>query len=87
MHISRRELGALVAAAALTFRTGRAAASDPSVFVTGMDLPATLDPAQTLDVQATQRSLNAYHNLYRYEGNPAKIERGWRPITPFRPTA
>jgi peptide/nickel transport system substrate-binding protein len=73
MRISRREFGALTAAA-VAFRAQRAAASDPSVFVTGMDLPATLDPAQTLDVQATQWALNAYDNLYRYEGNPAKME-------------
>ncbi len=73
MHLSRREFGAL-AAAALAFRSRRAVASDPSVFVTGMDLPATLDPAQTLDVQATQWALNAYDNLYRYEGNPAKMQ-------------
>ncbi|HVH81548.1 MAG TPA: ABC transporter substrate-binding protein [Stellaceae bacterium] len=72
MHLSRREFGAL-AAAALAFRAQRAHASDPTVFVTGMDLPATLDPAQTLDVQATQWALNAYDNLYRYEGNPAKL--------------
>jgi peptide/nickel transport system substrate-binding protein len=72
MHISRREFGAL-AAAALAFRAQRAAASDPTVFVTGMDLPATLDPAQTLDVQATQWGLNVYDNLYRYEGNPAQL--------------
>jgi len=72
MHISRREFGAL-AAAALAFKAQRAIASDPTVFVTGMDLPATLDPAQTLDVQATQWALNAYDNLYRYEGNPAQL--------------
>jgi peptide/nickel transport system substrate-binding protein len=73
MHISRRELGAL-AAAALVFRAQRAAASNPTVFVNGMDLPATLDPAQTLDVQATQWALNGYDNLYRYEGNPATLQ-------------
>ena len=65
MHISRREFGAL-AAAGLAFRARSAAASDPSVFVTGMDLPANLDPAQILDVQSTQWGLNAYDNLYRY---------------------
>jgi peptide/nickel transport system substrate-binding protein len=73
MHVSRREFGAL-AAAALAFRARRAAASDPSVFVTGMDLPANLDPAQILDVQSTQWGLNVYDNLYRYEGNPAKMQ-------------
>ena len=50
------------------------AATDPSVFVTGMDLPANLDPAQILDVQSTQMGLNVYDNLYRYEDNPAKIQ-------------
>jgi peptide/nickel transport system substrate-binding protein len=75
MHISRREFGVL-AAAALAFRdhSASAAASDPSVFVTGMDLPANLDPAQILDVQSTQLALNVYDNLYRYEGNPAKMQ-------------
>jgi peptide/nickel transport system substrate-binding protein len=72
MHISRREFGAL-AAAALAFRAQRAAAADPTVFVTGMDLPGNLDPAQILDVQSTQLGLNVYDNLYRYEGNPAKM--------------
>jgi hypothetical protein len=76
MSLSRREFGALAASAAVLFAAGRAAASDPSVFVTGMDLPATLDPAQTLDVQATQWALNAYDNLYRYEDNPAEM-RPW----------
>src|SRR5580692_2579430 len=75
MNISRREFGAL-AATALAFRATCAAASDPSVFVTGMDLPANLDPAQILDVQSTQWGLNAYDNLYRYEGNPAEM-RPW----------
>src|ERR1700722_14400605 len=73
MHISRREFGAL-AAAALAFRAVRAEAADPTVFVTGMDLPANLDPAQILDVQSTQLGLNVYDNLYRYEGNPAKMQ-------------
>jgi peptide/nickel transport system substrate-binding protein len=73
MHISRREFG-MLAGAAMAFRARRAAASDPSVFVTGMDLPANLDPAQILDVQSTQLALNAYDNLYRYEGNPAKMQ-------------
>jgi peptide/nickel transport system substrate-binding protein len=73
MHLSRREFGALAAGAALAFRA-RPAAADPTVFVTGMDLPATLDPGQTLDVQATQWALNVYDNLYRYEGNPAEMK-------------
>ena len=64
MHISRREFGAL-ATAALAFRAARAEAADPTVFVTGMDLPGNLDPAQILDVQSTQWSLNVYDNLYR----------------------
>jgi peptide/nickel transport system substrate-binding protein len=72
MRISRREIGAL-AAAALVFRGQRAAAADPTTFLNGMDLPATLDPAQTLDVQAVQWALNGYDNLYRYEGNPAML--------------
>ena len=54
MQLSRREFAAWAASAALAFRVGRAAAADPSVFVSWMDIPATLDPAQTLDLQATQ---------------------------------
>src|SRR5580658_748058 len=74
MHLSRREFG-VFAAAVLAFRAQSAgAASDPSVFVTGMDLPANLDPGQILDVQSTQLALNAYDNLYRYEGNPAQMQ-------------
>ena len=73
MQISRREFGAL-AAAALAFRAQSAAAAEDGVFVAGQDLPANLDPAQVLDVQATQYALNAYDNLYRYEGNPAKMQ-------------
>jgi peptide/nickel transport system substrate-binding protein len=73
MSISRREFGALTAAA-LAFRAARAEASDPTVFVTGMDLPANLDPAQILDVQSTQWGLNVYDNLYRYQGNPAEFK-------------
>jgi peptide/nickel transport system substrate-binding protein len=73
MQLSRREFGVL-AAAAVAFRARRASASDPTTFVTGMDLPANLDPAQILDVQSTQWGLNVYDNLYRYEGNPAKME-------------
>jgi peptide/nickel transport system substrate-binding protein len=74
MSISRREFGALAASAALMLNARHGAASDPGVFISGGDLPATLDPAQTLDVQATQWALNVYDNLYRYEGNPAKME-------------
>src|SRR3977135_4331424 len=73
MQISRREFGAL-AAAALAFRGQAAAAVEAGVFVAGQDLPANLDPAQVLDVQATQYALNAYDNLYRYESNPAKMQ-------------
>lgn len=73
MNISRREFGAL-AAAALAFQAAHAEAAEPTVFVTGMDLPANLDPAQILDVQSTQWGLNVYDNLYRYEGNPAEFK-------------
>jgi peptide/nickel transport system substrate-binding protein len=73
MHISRREFGAL-AGAALAFRARVASAGEAGVFVAGQDIPATLDPAQTLDVQATQWALNVYDNLYRYEGNPATMQ-------------
>ncbi|HXO91848.1 MAG TPA: ABC transporter substrate-binding protein [Stellaceae bacterium] len=75
IKISRREFGAL-ASAALLFRTQRAVAGEPGVFVFGQDLPANLDPHQIQDLGMTQYALNTYDNLYRYEDNPPKM-RPW----------
>ncbi len=51
-------------------------AAQPGVLVTGDNLPANLDPHQIFDVPMQFFSLNAYDNLYRYEGNPPEI-RPW----------
>src|SRR4051812_31722142 len=49
-------------------------AAQPGVLVTGDNLPANLDPHQIFDVPMQLFSLNAYDNLYRYEGNPPEIK-------------
>ena len=49
-------------------------AAQPGVLVTGDNLPANLDPHQIFDVPMQLYSLNAYDNLYRYEGNPPELK-------------
>src|SRR5215469_1024026 len=51
-----------------------ARASQPGVLATGDNLPANLDPHQIFDVPMQFYSLNAYDNLYRYEGNPPQLK-------------
>jgi peptide/nickel transport system substrate-binding protein len=51
-----------------------ASAATPGVLVTGDNLPANVDPHQIFDVPMQFYSLNTYDNLYRYEGNPPKLE-------------
>ncbi len=51
-----------------------ARATQPGVLVTGDNLPANLDPHQIFDVPMMLYSLNAYDNLYRYEGNPPELK-------------
>jgi peptide/nickel transport system substrate-binding protein len=51
-----------------------ARASQPGVLTTGDNLPANLDPHQIFDVPMQFYSLNAYDNLYRYEGNPPQLK-------------
>ncbi len=48
--------------------------SKPGVLVAGDNLPANVDPHQIFDVPMQVFSLNAYDNLYRYQGNPPKLE-------------
>lgn len=62
---------AIVAAAVVIAPQGRAA--QPGVLVTGENMPMNLDPHQVFDVPMQVYSLNAYDNLYRYEGNPPEI--------------
>ena len=49
-------------------------AAAPGVLVSGDNLPANLDPHQIFDVPMQLYSLNTYDNLYRYQGNPPKLE-------------
>src|ERR1700719_1969104 len=49
-------------------------AATPGVLVTGDNLPTNLDPHQIFDVPMQFYSLNAYDNLYRYEGNPPELK-------------
>ena len=73
MSLSRMIAGAaMLAAALLVAPQGRAA--QPGVLVTGDNLPANLDPHQIFDVPMMLYSLNAYDNLYRYQGNPPELK-------------
>src|SRR3981189_960030 len=56
---------------AVAFPAARAADSSP--FVSGFGLPLNLDPHQVYDVPMQSMMLNAYDNLYRYQGDPPKI--------------
>src|SRR5499426_3807150 len=71
----RRSLSTLAVLAALIAVTPPAAeAGPPGVLVTGDNLPANVDPHQIFDVPMQFYSLNTYDNLYRYQGNPPKLE-------------
>ncbi len=66
-------VGALAAGAVPALRSTPAHAADASTFVSGFGLPVNLDPHQVYDVPMQSMMLNAYDNLYRYEGDPPKI--------------
>src|SRR6516225_11229814 len=68
-----RIIGAAFVAALLVIAPN-APATQPGVLVTGDNLPANLDPHQIFDVPMQLYSLNAYDNLYRYEGNPPQLK-------------
>lgn len=70
---TRRQLGALAAGSVVIASLGKAQAAEANSFVTAMDLPMNLDPHQVFDVPMQGLMLNAYDNLYRYEGDPPKI--------------
>jgi peptide/nickel transport system substrate-binding protein len=72
-RITRRQIGSLAAGAfvAGTLRSARAA--DATTFASGFGLPINLDPHQIFDVPMQAVMLNAYDNLYRYQGDPPKI--------------
>ena len=70
----RRTLGGLAAGALAAGALPRtASAADTTTFVSGTQLPANLDPHQVYDVPMQGLMLNAYDNLYRYQGDPPKI--------------
>ena len=73
MSTWRRVFG-LAALAALVAVAPPAMAGPPGVLVTGDNLPANVDPHQIFDVPMQFYSLNTYDNLYRYQGNPPKLE-------------
>ena len=77
--LRRRQIGTLAAGAACRRRLAGAArsvrqAADASTFVSGFGLPVNLDPHQVYDVPMQSMMLNAYDNLYRYEGDPPKMQ-------------
>jgi peptide/nickel transport system substrate-binding protein len=73
MSTWRRVFG-LAALAAVMAVVPPAVAGAPGVLVTGDNLPANVDPHQIFDVPMQFYSLNTYDNLYRYQGNPPKLE-------------
>ncbi len=76
--LRRRQIGTLAAGAVAVgalpaVRIPSASAADASTFVSGFGLPLNLDPHQVYDVPMQSMMLNAYDNLYRYQGDPPKI--------------
>src|SRR5437588_3397071 len=65
---------AAAAFAVLSATATQTRAAQPGVLVTGYNLPTNLDPHQIFDVPMQLYSLNAYDNLYRYEGNPPQLK-------------
>ena len=63
-----------MALAAWLLMASSADAGPPGVLVSGDNLPANVDPHQIFDVPMQLFSLNTYDNLYRYQGNPPKLE-------------
>lgn len=71
--LTRRGFGALTTGALLSSGLRVAQAAAPDTFVTAFGLPMNLDPHQVFDVPMQALMLNAYDNLYRYEGDPPQI--------------
>ena len=72
--LRRRQVGGLAVGALAAGALPKAAfAADPTTFVSGNALPGNLDPHQVYDVPMQGLMLNAYDNLYRYQGDPPKI--------------
>src|SRR5229473_2916119 len=71
--LGRRQLGGLAAGALAAGALPTAWAADTGTFVSGFGLPMNLDPHQVCDVPMQALMLNAYDNLYRYQGDPPQI--------------
>src|SRR5205085_9748947 len=69
-----KTIAGAVAMAAVLVVAPQARAAQPGVLVTGDNLPTNLDPHQIFDVPMMLYSLNAYDNLYRYQGNPPQLK-------------
>ncbi|MDF3010048.1 MAG: transporter substrate-binding protein [Burkholderiales bacterium] len=74
MSIWKSMAGAVALAAAAILVPQAHAAPPPGTLVTGDNLPTNLDPHQIFDVPMMLYSLNAYDNLYRYQGNPPALK-------------
>jgi len=69
-----KTIAGAAAMAAILVTAPQARAAQPGVLVTGDNLPTNLDPHQIFDVPMMLYSLNAYDNLYRYQGNPPVLK-------------
>jgi peptide/nickel transport system substrate-binding protein len=69
-----KTIAGAAAMAAILVTAPQAHAAQPGVLVTGDNLPTNLDPHQIFDVPMMLYSLNAYDNLYRYQGNPPVLK-------------
>jgi hypothetical protein len=72
-QLGRREFAGLAAGALAAGTLRSTQAADATTFVSGFGLQVNLDPHQIFDVPMQAMMLNAYDNLYRYQGDPPKI--------------
>lgn len=74
-RLTRRQAGGLAAGALVAGALPSSAyAADATTLVSGFALPGNLDPHQVYDVPMQAMMLNTYDNLYRYQGDPPRIE-------------
>jgi ABC-type transport system substrate-binding protein len=72
--LRRRQIGGLAAGAVVAGAVPAwAQKADSTTLVSGVQLPANLDPHQIFDVPMQAVMLNAYDNLYRYQNDPPEI--------------
>ncbi len=74
-QLGRRECAGLAAGALAAGTLRSAQAADATTFVSGFGLPVNLDPHQIFDVPMQAMMLNAYDNLYRYQGAGCEFSR------------